>query len=111
MRPMTQSPEIPEVDPSEARTRMEAGVRHVDVREPDEVAAKRIPGGENVPLSSFLDAYESALSKEVPVIVSCRSGARSGRVTAFLVEHGYDAVNLAGGILAWEREGLPVERG
>lgn len=104
-------PEIPEVDPREARTRIDEGAYHVDVREHDEVRAKRIPGAATLPLSEFLDRYEEALPKDVPLVVSCRSGARSGRVVAFLLEQGYDAVNLGGGILAWEEDGLPVEQG
>jgi rhodanese-related sulfurtransferase len=103
--------EIPEIDPREARARIEAGAYHVDVRESDEVRAKRIPGAATLPLSEFLARYEDALPTDTPIVVSCRSGARSGRVTAFLLEPGYDAVNLAGGILAWEEDGLPVERG
>lgn len=103
--------EIPEVDPREAQARIAAGAYHVDVRESDEVRAKRIPGAVPLPLSEFLARYEDAIPKETPIVVSCRSGARSGRVTAFLLEQGYDAVNLAGGILAWEGDGLAVEQG
>ncbi len=103
--------EIPEVDPHQAQARIEAGAHHVDVREIDELRHKRIPGAAALPLSSFLETYEAALPRDRPIVVSCRSGARSGRVTAFLREHDYDAVNLAGGILAWEAHGLPVEEG
>jgi rhodanese-related sulfurtransferase len=111
MKPMHPTAEIPEVDPHEASARIAAGAFHVDVREPDEIRAKRIPGAVALPLSSFGEAYEAALPEDLPIVVSCRSGARSGRVTSFLIEHGYDAVNLAGGILAWEAQGLPVEHG
>ncbi len=108
---MPQSSEVPEIDPREAEARIAAGAYHVDVRESDEVRAKRIPGAARLPLSEFLTRYEETVPKGTPIVVSCRSGARSGRVTAFLLEQGYDAVNLAGGILAWEEDGLPVEQG
>ncbi|MGE3182062.1 MAG: rhodanese-like domain-containing protein, partial [Phycisphaerae bacterium] len=36
-------------------------------------------------------------------LVSCRSGARSARATAFLQRNGFDATNVAGGFLAWEK--------
>lgn len=108
---MSSPPEIPEIGPAEARRRIDAGVLHVDVREDDEIRAKRIAGGVPLPLSSFLERYEALVPKDAPVLVSCRSGARSGQVVRFLIERGYDATNLGGGILAWEAEGLPVEQG
>ena len=40
----------------------------------------------------------------------CHSGGRSARVTQFLEQQGYDAVNVDGGILEWEAQGLPVIR-
>jgi rhodanese-related sulfurtransferase len=101
----------PEVEPREADAAIAEGAFHVDVREPDELARKRIPGAANLPLSRFLETYEAALPRDRRIVVSCRSGARSGRVTTFLRERDYDAVNLAGGILAWEEQGLPVEDG
>jgi rhodanese-related sulfurtransferase len=38
------------------------------------------------------------------VVVLCRSGRRSLQVANFLQQNGFQAVNLAGGILAWSRE-------
>ena len=104
------SHEIPELDPREARARVDAGAAFVDVREPDELRAVRVPDATPLPLSTFLDAWEQALDPAQEVMVLCRSGARSGRVTAFLREQGVPAVNVRGGILAWEREGLTVEK-
>lgn len=40
-----------------------------------------------------------------PVYVICRSGGRSARATAWLNASGWDAVNVAGGMGAWAREG------
>ena len=111
MNAMNTPADIPEVDPHEAKARIADGAHHVDVREPDEIRAKRIAGAVALPLSTFLESYQTQLPKDLPIVVSCRSGARSGRVTAFLLEQGYDAVNLAGGILAWEEQGLDVEQG
>ncbi|MEX2501385.1 MAG: rhodanese-like domain-containing protein [Trueperaceae bacterium] len=105
------SASLPEIDVHEARARVDAGATFVDVREPDEHAAVRTPDAQLLPLSTFLDAWSEALPRDHEIVVLCRSGARSGRVTAFLLEQGLDAVNVEGGILAWEREGLPVEKG
>jgi rhodanese-related sulfurtransferase len=42
------------------------------------------------------------LRKDIPLIIQCRSGARSGNVTQFLEKQGFqNALNLKGGILAW----------
>jgi adenylyltransferase/sulfurtransferase len=42
------------------------------------------------------------IKKDVPVVLQCKSGARSGNVTKYLMQQGFDNVhNLTGGILAW----------
>jgi rhodanese-related sulfurtransferase len=104
------APDDLDIDVAEAKRRIDAGTLHVDVREPDEHAAVRIPGALLLPLSEFLARYEAELPKDQPMVMWCRSGARSGRAATFLRAGGYDAVNLEGGIIAWEGEGLPVER-
>lgn len=43
--------------------------------------------------------------------VMCASGGRSSRAAAHLSEHGYDAVNVMGGITEWYRNGHPVTYG
>lgn len=101
----------PEIDVHEARRRVQAGSTFVDVRERDEYRAVRTPDARLLPLSDFMQRWEAELPQDREVVVLCRSGARSGRVTAFLLAHGVEAVNVAGGILAWEEEGLPVEKG
>ena len=64
-----------------------------------------------MPLSTFLLRYRE-LPRDRPLLMICRSGARSGQATAFLIANGWtDVVNVAGGTLAWERAGLPVRRG
>ena len=42
------------------------------------------------------------------VLVVCRSGDRSAHATAYLVDQGFDAVNLAGGLIAWHGAGRPL---
>lgn len=103
--------DIPEVEAPEARRRAESGSVLVDVRESDEYEAVRAPAARLVPLSTFLDRFETDVPNDREVLVICRSGVRSARATAFLRERGVDAKNVAGGMLSWEEEGLPVERG
>jgi len=91
---------IPEIDVSEAKSRVEAGSVLVDVREQNEYDQEHIAGSILIPLSEFQERYEE-LPKDKELVMQCRSGARSGQATEFLNAQGYTAVNMAGGILAW----------
>lgn len=84
----------------------------VDVCEPKEFSAGHVPNAINLPLSSFKDRLrEIEKHKNRPVIVSCRSGNRSLRAAVILRQHGFATVyNLAGGLQAWERDNLPLEK-
>lgn len=79
----------------------------VDVRERDEYDAAHVDGVRLIPLSEFGDRVGEVPS-EGTVYLICASGARSARVTAFLRERGFDAVNVIGGTNAWIAAGLPV---
>ncbi len=102
--------ETPEIDVFEAKKHLEQGDILVDVREQHEFDEVRIPGSILIPLTEFDERYKE-LPKDKKLIMQCRSGARSATATDLLLEHGYQAVNMAGGILAWEEEDLPVEYG
>ena len=92
-----------------ARTRI--GPLLVDVREADEFDAVRAPGAVLVPTSAFA-ARAGELPADRPLMVVCHVGGRSAAVAGFLVRSGRtDVVNVAGGMDAWERAGLPVRRG
>ena len=83
----------------------------VDVREPNEFAEVRAEGAVLVPLSTLMLRYRE-LPQDRSLLMICRSGARSGQATAYLLANGWtDVVNVAGGTLAWELAGLPVRRG
>lgn len=100
--------EVPEVDPREATGLADAGALLLDVREPDEWEAGRIPGALHIPMGD-LQARQDAIPTDRRIVAVCRSGARSSQVTLALNDAGYDAVNLAGGMQAWAEEGLPME--
>ena len=74
----------------------------IDVRENHEYDEFNI-GGERMPLSEF-PKYIENIKKDIPVVVQCRSGARSAQAIMHLSsEHGYtNLINLKGGILNWE---------
>ncbi len=85
----------------------------VDVRDPGEYGAGHILGAKNMPLSRIEDggAELAPKRKDKPVIVYCDSGNRSAKAAAALRSKGYArAVNLSGGLGAWQQAGLPVEK-
>jgi adenylyltransferase/sulfurtransferase len=106
-------PEGAEMAPAEVRAWRERGeaFQLLDVREPEEAAVAAIAGSVLVPLGS-LPGRLSEVDRTRPVVVYCRSGARSARAVALLRGAGLGRTyNLAGGILAWARDvdpGLPV---
>ncbi len=82
----------------------------IDVREQSEYDAGHIPGVTLIPLGQVPDRM-SEIPKDKTVILTCRSGNRSGQATEFLRQQGYTQVhNMAGGIQAWQQAGLPVEQ-
>jgi sulfur-carrier protein adenylyltransferase/sulfurtransferase len=102
---------IREISATEASERRAAGATIVDVREQVEWDAGHIPGAVLVPLGVLGADIEAAIpDKDTEIVVQCRSGARSARGTDLLQQLGYtNVVNLAGGILDWQAQGLPVE--
>ena len=101
---------VPEIDVEElARLRAE-GAPLVDVREPDEWQEFRVPGAQLLPLAEVPERID-----EVPadgtVYVICKSGGRSAKAVELLRAQGVDAINVAGGSLAWRDAGHPVESG
>jgi len=80
----------------------------IDVRQPQEVAAGAIDGVTNIPMVS-IPLRASEVSDDKQVILVCRSGARSGQCTAWLMQNGKTNVhNLRGGMIAWANSGLQV---
>ncbi|MEN0130125.1 MAG: ThiF family adenylyltransferase [Brevundimonas sp.] len=93
--------DIPSITVDELAARLDE-VTLIDVREPAEAAVSAIPGAHLIPLGRLLDG--SAVD-EVPrgraVVVHCAVGGRSAIATQVLRAAGIDAVNLEGGIYAW----------
>ena len=104
----------PALDPLYADIRRHDPVRPallLDVREADEFAQVRVEGSLFIPMSQ-LGLRLSEVPKDRPILVICASGSRSQNVTSHLLASGWaDVGNVAGGIIAWERLGLPVRRG
>lgn len=80
----------------------------IDVREPWESEQQRVPGALLIPLSEVPVRLDE-IPDDRAVFVHCRLGGRSAKAVDFLREHGRPrAINVAGGIEAWEEAGLPV---
>ncbi|QHC26568.1 rhodanese-like domain-containing protein [Streptomyces sp. GS7] len=86
----------------------------LDVREDDEWEAGHAEGALHIPMSEFVARY-GELTEAAPeggkVFVMCRVGGRSAQVAQYLLQQGIDAVNVAGGMQAWEAAGRPVSDG
>ena len=73
----------------------------VDVREVDEFEALHLESARNLPLSQLADIYDQ-LDKDLLHYVICKAGMRSARACQFLVEQGYEVINVQGGMTAFE---------
>jgi len=96
---------VNETDPTGAQTMAAEGALLLDVREDEEWAVGHAPEARHMPLSALDPA---ALPADAAIAVICRSGARSGKAQVTLAEAGLSVTNVAGGMLAWARDGLPV---
>lgn len=101
---------VPEISVEELAALVDRGARLIDVREPAEFAEAHVPGAVLVPLGTVPDQVD-AFRGDGTTYVICRSGARSARAVEFVAQHGIDAVNVAGGTLAWIESGRPVDTG
>lgn len=98
---------IPIVSVDEARERLAQDAVMLDVREPDEWEAGHVADATWIPMGE-LAARQDEIPKDRFLVVACRSGSRSARVTQALVAAGYDAANLVGGLQAWAEAGQPL---
>lgn len=94
------------MQPGEASARS-AEFQLLDVREPQEWDSGHIADAAHIPMGQLAERL-AELDPARPVLAICRSGQRSGRATSWLLEQGYEAHNLEGGLLAWHAEGLPL---
>ena len=86
-------------------------VQVVDVRAADEFTGPlgHIRGARSIPLE-LIGERAGELSREVPIVTVCRSGARSAQAVVLLQKAGVrEVANLAGGMLRWVAEHHPVE--
>jgi rhodanese-related sulfurtransferase len=94
-------------------TMQSQGTLLIDVREPDEYAQGHAPNSTLIPLGQLEQRLsELAGYKNKPVVLICRSGSRSGKAQKLLQQAGFSAAsNVEGGMVAWQKAGLPVVMG
>jgi sulfur dioxygenase len=101
-----------EISVQQAAERM-SELQVIDVRGADEFVGplSHIAGAKLLPLGE-LETWASELAIDRPLLVVCRSGNRSGIACQMLAKLGIPgAINLVGGMIAWNEAGLPVESG
>jgi rhodanese-related sulfurtransferase len=96
-----------ETDAPGAHRRVAGGATLVDVRQTAELDGARVPHAEHIELGDII-AGRTPDAEEA--VVFCGHGERSATAASLLERRGIKAVNLVGGIGAWEAAGLPVRR-
>ena len=99
---------MPEVSAQDAKQLVDSGSQVIDVRTDVEFDAGHIPGARHIPLAD-VQRESSALDKEKPVLLYCRSGNRSGPAADAFAASGWDAHSIEGGLIAWSEAGLELE--
>jgi rhodanese-related sulfurtransferase len=114
---------IREIAAADIRAGLEAGAVLIDVREPAEHAAGRIPGSVNIPRGILEAEVEprpemggvtapALADKQRPIYLYCRSGGRSALAADALQKMGFARVaSVAGGIIAWQALGYHLDNG
>ncbi|MFF2372628.1 rhodanese-like domain-containing protein [Agromyces sp. NPDC058110] len=82
----------------------------LDVREPHELERARIEGAMHIPLGELV-ARSDEVPRDTTVYTLCHVGGRSAQAAAYLESIGVETVNIAGGIVEWHRQGLPLTIG
>lgn len=94
-----------EVDPNYVAQATASGAHLIDVRTEAEVAQGMIDGAVHIPLH-LLPLRAADIPQDKPVVIYCRTGARSSQACAFMAAQGFSNMhNLTGGIQSWARSG------
>lgn len=107
-------PPLPSLNAQELseRLKLKDGKRPlvIDVRQPEEYRNGHIAGAKLIPLGE-LKVRMQELSKSKEMVCICASGSRSSSATKMLIDAGYNALNMNGGMSNWQRAGLPIQKG
>ena len=105
-------PPLPALNANELNEKLKNGKRPlvIDVRQPEEYSAGHIAGSKLIPLGE-LGKRINELPKDREIVCVCASGNRSHSAAKLLVGAGYNAFDMKGGMLMWQRTQLPIKKG
>lgn len=84
----------------------------IDVRMSFEYRGRRIRDAINIPSAKELYAFTDTISKNTALFLYCTDGFRSRQAARVLYDKGFrNLFNLEGGIIAWKKDGFPLEKG
>ena len=104
-----------DIGPVEARLVLAwppVGLVVLDIRSPEEFRDGHLPGARILDffVPDFRQQLEALARKDVPILLYCRSGNRSGQAMRLRRQWGRDDVlHLADGVRSWRAAGLPEE--
>lgn len=104
-------PSVPTITASELNEKLKFG-KHplvLDVRQPEEFRTGHISGAKLIPLNE-LQRRIKELPKGREIVCVCASGNRSTSAAKTLAKEGYTVLNLSGGMMAWRKAKLPVQK-
>jgi rhodanese-related sulfurtransferase len=110
---MMNRPQVPEISATEVAARLASDAVErpvvIDVREAEEWAGGHIAEAQHIPLGQ-LAAHVGEIPRDRDVVLVCHMGSRSAMATAMLRRAGFArAINMTGGMDAWEGHHLPIE--
>jgi phage shock protein E len=108
--PEAQSSTTPLLTPAEYQDQFGSGTEHLllDVRTPEEFEEEHIASAVNINVED-LEAHLDEVPRDIPVVLYCRSGNRSGQAAEILANAGYDNIYDLGSIKDWVAAGYAVE--
>lgn len=101
---------VQEIDSETLRVRLQSGedLALIDIRSDTELLQGMLPKAVHLPMH-LIPLRMDELPTDKPVVLYCRSGARSYHACAYLTQLGYrNLINLRGGIIAWARHGFDI---
>jgi rhodanese-related sulfurtransferase len=104
-------PKVRQIGVREAYERLQAPDAPVivDVRQPVETRSGSVPGAVLIPLTE-LGKRLSELPRDRPILTICYSNHRSPMAARRLMKAGFKVLDVEGGLMAWQRAGLPLEK-
>lgn len=112
--PQTRAPAqsaVKTIQPAELYERLQNddSLTVIDVRSANEYAGGHIAGARLLPLPNIRQR-SNELPSDQPIVCVCRSGARSQAACEQLAAVGFEnTINLTGGMIGWQRAGLPIQ--